>query len=138
MPDLARIPNAKTNLPPHSSRALRLAHRDIGRGRRVADRFGPLFPERPRLYADYETYLCGELAGWAQEILFAPRTVERGLFNPNAVRDLWTRHQRGDQLWTIGKIAPLMRLELVLRRLDDEHSDGTVGQARFEPVAPMT
>ena len=120
MPDLARIPNEKDNLPPHSSRALRLGHRAVGRGRRAVNRFVPLFPERPRLYADYENYLRGELADWAEGILLNPRTLERGLFNPDAVRDLWALHQSGDQLWTIGKIAPLMTLELVLRRLYDE------------------
>jgi asparagine synthase (glutamine-hydrolysing) len=123
MPDLARIPYEKDNLPAHSSRALRLGHRITGRARRAVNRVVPLFPERPRLYADYENYLRGELADWGWELLMAPRTLDRGLFNPDAVRGLWERHQRGDELWTIGKIAPLMTLELVLRRLYDADGD---------------
>lgn len=121
MPDLARIPNEKDNLPPHSSRALRATHRAVGRGRRAANRVTPRFPDRPRLYADYENYLRGDLAEWAQGILLDPTsTLGRDLFNPDAVRELWERHLRGDQLWTIGKVAPLISLELVLRRFYDE------------------
>lgn len=120
MPDLAMIPNEKDNLPPHTSRTLRFAHRAAGKARRTANRFLPVFPDHPRLYADYENYLRGELAGWAESILFAPQTMDRGLFNPTTVRDLWERHLHGDQLWTIGKIAPLITLELVLRRFHDE------------------
>lgn len=129
MPGLARIPNEKDNLPPHSSRALRLAHRAARRAGRAANRVAPLFPDRPRLYADYENYLRGELAGWAEGILLDQRTLDRRLFNPVAVRNLWERHQRGDQLWTIGKVAPLITLELVLRRLYDEDSDGMTGDS---------
>jgi asparagine synthase (glutamine-hydrolysing) len=44
------------------------------------------------------------------------------LFNPTAVRSLWERHLRGDELWTIGKIAPLMTIELVTRLLIDDES----------------
>jgi asparagine synthase (glutamine-hydrolysing) len=124
MPGLARIPNEKDNLPPHSSQALRIAHRAARRAGRAANRVAPLFPDRPRLYADYENYLRGELAEWAEGILLDQRTLDRGLFNPTAVRDLWERHLRGDQLWTIGKVAPLITLELVLRRFLDEDGDG--------------
>lgn len=119
MPGLARIPNEKTNLPPHSSQALRLTHRAANKLRRSVNRLAPIFPDHPRLYADYENNLRHELADWGQQILFSPSTLERGLFNPDTVRALWEQHQRGDHLWTIGKVAPLMTLELVLRRFFD-------------------
>jgi asparagine synthase (glutamine-hydrolysing) len=132
MPDLARIPNEKDNLPPHSSHALRTSHRAYQKSRRVAHRFTSRFPDRPRLYADYENYLRGELADWAEQILLDPRTLDRGFFNPVAVRDLWERHKRGDELWTIGKVAPLITLELVLRYFLDERAsvNSSVLQAR--------
>lgn len=136
MPDLARIPNEKDNLPPHSSRVLRTAHRVARRTRRAANRVAPLFPDYPRLYADYENYLRGELAGWAGDILLDPRTLDRGLFNPAAVRELWELHQRGDQLWTIGKVAPLITLELVLRGLYDE--DGSQPTPREAAISRVS
>jgi asparagine synthase (glutamine-hydrolysing) len=126
MPDLASIPNEKTNLPPHSSQAKRLTHRAMGKARRSVNRLVPIFPDRPRLYADYENYLRHELAGWGAEILLSPRTLDRGLFHGDAVRGLWEQHQRGDQLSTIGKVAPLMTLELVLRHLYDDSPDHRV------------
>jgi asparagine synthase (glutamine-hydrolysing) len=126
MPDLARIPNEKDNLPPHSSRGIRLAHRGLGRARRVANRVVPRWPDRTRLYADYEEYLRGDLRDWAEAILFSPRAAARGLLNPAAVRQLWERHQRGDQHWTIGAVAPLITLELVQRQLFDTDHSGAI------------
>lgn len=119
MPDLARIPNEKDQLPPHSSQALRFTYRALRRSRRTVSNVTPFFPESSRLYADYENYLRNELADWASGILLDPRALDRGLFNPVAVRELWERHQRGDELGTIGKIAPLITIELVLRRFFD-------------------
>ncbi|WP_129674284.1 asparagine synthetase B [Candidatus Chloroploca sp. Khr17] len=126
MPALAHIPCEKDNLPPHSSPLVRGRHRAMHRTQRVVNRLaGPYFPERPRLYADYENYLRHELKPWAEAILLAPRTLERGLFDPAMVRLLWERHQRGDELWTIGKIAPLITLELVMRRFIDAADQST-------------
>ncbi|NCC32768.1 MAG: hypothetical protein EOM24_12220 [Chloroflexia bacterium] len=83
-------------------------------------RVGGLFPQRPRLYADYEAYLRTDLRNWAESVLFDQRTIERGLFDQAAVRSLWQQHLAGDQLWTIGKIAPLLTLEMVMRRLFED------------------
>lgn len=130
MPELARIPHEKDDLPPHTSQLVRGVARGIGRVQRGLNRlagpYGPLFAVRPRLYADYEGYLRAELRTWAEAILFDRRTMARGLFDQSVVRQLWERHQRGEELWTIGKIAPLITLELVLRTLVD--GDGVMGQ----------
>jgi asparagine synthase (glutamine-hydrolysing) len=124
MPALARVPNEKTDQLPHSSALVRFAHTSLQRAKRGVNKItrpiaGPLFPDRPRLYADYENYLRTDLRQWAEAILFDRRTVERELFNPKAVHGLWERHMRGDELWTIGKIAPLITIELVTRQLVD-------------------
>jgi asparagine synthase (glutamine-hydrolysing) len=124
-PALARIPNEKDDLLPHSSRLVRGSHAALQRARRGARRVAghlglPSPTTRTRLYADYEHYLRTDLRPWAQEILFDERTIARGLFAPDAVRSLWERHQSGAELWTIGKIAPLITIELVLRSLLDE------------------
>lgn len=68
----------------------------------------------------YEHYLRTDLRAWSEGILFDGRLNERELFDSTAVRALWERHQRGNELWTIGKIAPLISVELVIRALLDE------------------
>jgi asparagine synthase (glutamine-hydrolysing) len=78
-----------------------------------------VFKERSTLYVDYENYLRGELRDWAENMLYDQRTVERGLFNPSFVRTLMNRHMSGAEEWTIGKIAPIMTYEMMLRRLYD-------------------
>lgn len=86
------------------------------RGRSWINRhLGPLFPELLTLYADYEEYLRTDLRAWAEDLLFGPQVLSRDLFDEETVRGLWRRHLSGQELWTIGKIAPLMNIELVLR-----------------------
>jgi asparagine synthase (glutamine-hydrolysing) len=79
----------------------------------------PVFPNYATLYADYEDYLRGDLREWAEEILFHPRTAARGIFDPTFLRSLMDRHLSGTEEWTVGKIAPLMTYEMMLRRLYD-------------------
>jgi asparagine synthase (glutamine-hydrolysing) len=128
MPGLALIPYEKDNELPHSSSALRAAHRALLYAGRAANKISrrSLFPQRPRLYADYEAYLRGDLRQWAEAMLFDRRTMARGLFRQEAVRSLWERHLRGDEYhWTIGKIAPLITIESVIRSLIDPHCELT-------------
>jgi asparagine synthase (glutamine-hydrolysing) len=79
-----------------------------------------IFNEHATLYADYENYLRGDLRGWAEGILFDRRTQDRGIFNIKALQSLMDRHQAGSELWTIGKIAPIISFEMMLRRLVDD------------------
>ncbi|MGQ9675073.1 MAG: asparagine synthase-related protein, partial [Chloroflexota bacterium] len=121
MPRLATVPYEKDDFLPHSSKLVRCPHATLRRAKNWINRCVlPLFPQRPRLYADYEDYLRTDLREWAEGILFDRRTLERGLFDPAAVRALWDRHLTGQELWTIGKIAPLMTIEMVLRSLHDD------------------
>lgn len=120
-PLLAMVPYERDGLIAHSNGALRVAARGVRKARHMFnERIWPLFPDRPRLYADYEQYLRTDLREWAEGILFSPRTAARGLFDQDVVRALWARHLSARELWTIGKIAPLITIELVLRDLYDE------------------
>mgnify|MGYP005844246209 CR=1 FL=1 len=121
MPRLAAVPHEKDDLVPHTNSIIYHWHAILQRGkRRLNCHLASVFPQRPRLYADYEEYLRTDLRDWAEGILFDQRTRDRGLFDPTAVRALWERHLKGNEIWTIGKIAPLMTIELVLRYLHDD------------------
>lgn len=117
LPCLARIPYAQDELLPTTNPLLRNSHAVIIKIFHRLNRYwGTIFPGRYTLYADYENYLRGELREWAEGILYDRRTVERGIFDPAFVRSLMERHLSGRELWTIGKIAPIMEYEMLLRR----------------------
>jgi asparagine synthase (glutamine-hydrolysing) len=119
-PRLARIPNNHDEFLPTTQPLVRGMHAlAIKLKRRFNRHLWPIFPELYTLYADYESYLCGELRDWAEDILFDRRTVERGIFNPAFLRTLMDRHLSGLEEWTIGKIAPVMTYEMMLRRFHD-------------------
>ncbi|RME97545.1 MAG: hypothetical protein D6768_19405 [Chloroflexi bacterium] len=77
------------------------------------------------LYADYENYLRTDLKAWAENILFDPQTLGRGIFNPAYIKSVWNRHQSGLEEWTIGKIAPLITYEMMLRRFGGDLTSHT-------------
>jgi asparagine synthase (glutamine-hydrolysing) len=119
MPHLARVPHDRDWRLPMNQSPLRAIHH-IGRAAmaRINTRL-PWFSLPATLYADYEMYLRTDLREWAEDLLLSPRATDRGLFDPEGVRALWDRHLGGRELWTIGKIAPLMTIELVMRALVD-------------------
>jgi asparagine synthase (glutamine-hydrolysing) len=120
MPHLATVPYDRDNRLPHSNPFVFHPHAILQRVKgRINRHLAPVFPEHATLYADYEQWLRTDLRAWAEDILFDPRTLERGLFDPDATRALWERHLSGTELWTIGKVAPLMTIELILRHLVD-------------------
>jgi asparagine synthase (glutamine-hydrolysing) len=75
--------------------------------------------QRPTLHEDPEGWLRRDLRGWAESLLFDRRTLERGLFNPAFLRSIFERHMSGHEIHTIGKIAPIMTYEMMLRRFYD-------------------
>jgi len=80
-----------------------------------------LFPMKMTqlLHGDPEHWLRDDLQEWAGNILFDKRTVERGIFNPSYVRSIFERHMCGREIWTIGKIAPLITFEMMMRKFFD-------------------
>ena len=88
--------------------------------RRINQHVKPIFADHHTLYADYENYLRYELRNWAENILYDKCTIERGIFNPAFVKTLMNRHLSGLEEWTIGKIAPIMTYEMMLRQFYDE------------------
>ena len=130
MPMLARIPNEKDNRLPHSNP---WRYHSFAFAQKIKNRINrhlvPVFADRPRLYADYENYLRTDLRQWAEAILFDPRTEARGLFDPAVVRELWRRHLAGTEPWTIGKVGPLISIELALRCFVDGNLGFTRGVA---------
>jgi asparagine synthase (glutamine-hydrolysing) len=120
-PSLVYIPYDKEEYLPTSRRPIREFHALAVKLKRRLRRYHPtLFPALSTLYADYEHYLRHELRDWAEEILFDRRVAERGLFDPAFLRTLMARHCSGMEQWTIGKIAPLITYEMMLRRLCDD------------------
>jgi asparagine synthase (glutamine-hydrolysing) len=115
LPRLARIPYDKKEYLPSVNP---LVHGTHMLAVRTLKRLG-LFPKRPSLYADYENFLRHELRPWAERILYDPRTEQRGLFDPAFVRSLMNRHLAGHEEWILGKIAPLITFEMVLREFFD-------------------
>ncbi len=86
---------------------------------RINRHLAPIFSQLGTLYADYEHWLCTDLRDWAESILFDKRTLGRNIFNPQFIRSIWERHQAGREIWTIGKIAPIMTYEMMLRKFYD-------------------
>lgn len=120
IPAVTRIPRDTDGLLPTDRQWVRKAH---ALGRKI-DRhlIQPLRPHRPawqRLHGDPENWLRNDLGEWAAGILFDPRTTSRAFFDPAFVRSLLERHLRGKELWTVGKVAPLVTFEMMLRRFYD-------------------
>jgi asparagine synthase (glutamine-hydrolysing) len=67
------------------------------------------------IHEDPEGWLRRDLREWAEELLFDPRTLARGIFNPAFLRSIFERHMSGHEVHTIGKIAPIMTYEMMLR-----------------------
>lgn len=75
--------------------------------------------QRRIIHEDPEGWLRRDLRDWAEALLFDPRTLERGIFSPAFLRSIFERHMSGHEVHTIGKIAPIMTYEMMLRRFYD-------------------
>lgn len=119
-PSLSLIPYDYDEMLPTNNTALRTTHHFVSRlKRRTQKALGLARPHRSTLHSDYETWLRTDLRDWGESILFDRRVEDRGLFNPEFIRSIWNRHQSGKEVATIGKIAPIMSYELMLREFVD-------------------
>lgn len=119
-PRLALIPYAQNDYLPTTRRAVYLTHASVTKIRqRLVQHLPQWFAGRPTLYADYENYVRGALRTWTSDLLYDSRTVSRGIFRPGFVRSLLDRHLSNREVWTIGKLAPIMTYEMMLRALVD-------------------
>jgi asparagine synthase (glutamine-hydrolysing) len=119
-PELAMVPYDKDNQLVTDRHLVRAGHDVIQRAKQWVNRhIHPTFDRRFTLYANYEHYLRSSLKAWGESILFDKRTLDRGIFNPDFLHSLWDRHQSGRERHTIGKIAPIMSYEMMLRRFYD-------------------
>ena len=116
-PALARVPYDKTGLP-LSDHALSGNWHRVKKAvsSRLSKRWPHLFPQYATLYADYEGWLRAELREWGEGLLLSDETLTRGIFDEAMVRSLWLRLQSGAEPNVIGKLAPLMTYEMMLRR----------------------
>lgn len=71
----------------------------------------------PRSYKDYDNWLRGILREWMQDILLSPRSLERGYFNPEFVKNLVASHLAGNN-YSAG-LGALLTLELWHRKYID-------------------
>ncbi len=120
MRPLGRIPYDKDNLPITDSNVRRLAAMAVNKGKAFVNRqWAGVFPDLTTLHSDYEGWLRTDLRPWAEDLLIGEQAVNRGLFRPEAVRSLWRRMLSGSEPDMIGKLAPIMTLEMLLRRSFD-------------------
>lgn len=119
-PRLSYVPHARDGFLPTTHAWAREPHAWLVRlARKINAHIAPVFPEPATTYADYERYIRTDLRVWAEDLLVGARTCDRGLFNPAFLRALWARLQRGREPDIIGKAAPIMTYELMLRRFYD-------------------
>jgi len=117
MRPLGQIPHDKDNLPITDRPAQRLAALVANKGKALLSRHGRrVFPELSTLHSDYEGWLRTDLRSWSEDLLFGAQTLSAGLFRTEAVRSVWRLLLSGKEPDIIGKLAPIMTLEMVLRQ----------------------
>jgi len=72
------------------------------------------------IHEDPEGWLRKDLMGWAEGLLLSSTTLGREFYNAAFLRSLLERHRGGREEHIIGKIAPIMTYEMMLRRFYDQ------------------
>ena len=120
LPELTKIPYEYDEFLPTTNTFLRSTHAGVVKFKRKFNRHvWNIFPEHFTLYADYQNYLRDELREWGEQILYDQKTAEREIFDPSFLKTLMKRHLSRMEDATIGKIAPLITYEMMLRRFYD-------------------
>lgn len=120
MPALGKVPYDKDNMPITNGKAGFLAAKMIRKGKSTINRYvRPIFPEHEVLHSDYESWLRTDLRAWGEDLLLGDRILSRGIYNPASLKSLWSRQLSGLEPDSIGKVAPIMTLEMITRRFID-------------------
>jgi asparagine synthase (glutamine-hydrolysing) len=120
-PEVTWIPRASDGVILTARPPFRTMHRLMQKGKHRFNRHvWRLFSEQTAFHGDPETWFRQDWSEWAAGILFDNRTRDRGIFAPAALHSLFRRHMAGNELWTIGKIAPLITVEMAIRYLLDD------------------
>lgn len=124
-PDLAKVPWEATGeplVPSMRGTAVRFTRQLRWRLRSAGLRFVP--PPRRRPYAEYGHWFRTVLRPWVEEVLLSERALDRGLFEPEAIRTLVAEHVAG--MDHTRKLGVLLTFELWCRRFLDQ--DGGVNK----------
>jgi len=120
MPRLAKVPYDKDDLPVTSNDLALASARVMQKLRSRFNRHvAEIFPRYKTLHSDYESWLRQELRDWGHEIFLGDRILQRKTYDPASLESLWARLQSAIESNIIGKIAPIMTYEMLLRRFYD-------------------
>jgi asparagine synthase (glutamine-hydrolysing) len=120
IPQVTWVPRDSDNTLLTDQKLIRILHSLLQKTKhRINRHVLPIFPEWRAFHSAPEEWLRNDLRDWAANILLNPRTLERGILNPAFVRSIFDRHMAGHEIWTIGKIAPLITFEMMMRRYFD-------------------
>ena len=96
---LSKIPCTPDNLPLSPCfRNIALQGKQLAKWHMHKRGLGKLVGPQKRPYRDYHNWFRGVLRGWVEENLLSPRSLERGYYNPDYVRDLVSKHMEGANL----------------------------------------
>jgi len=110
-PKLAQVPISNTGFPMMAcARDTVLRGKEVIRWHLEAKGLGRLIGPSHRPYKDYNRWFRTVLRNWVEETLLSRRSLERGYFNPDAVRQMVSDHMAGADYAV--RIGALMSLEL--------------------------
>jgi asparagine synthase (glutamine-hydrolysing) len=117
-PELAKIPVTETHLPLVScmrDALIRMESNVRWKARSAGLKW--ISVSKRKSYTDYNGWMRAELRPWVEGILLNSRTLDRGYFNPDSVRNLVTEHLNGTD--NALKLGALINLELWHRWIID-------------------
>jgi asparagine synthase (glutamine-hydrolysing) len=116
-PRAASVTWQRTNIPPawgyHANFAAMAMHRIVGK---LASPFG-VAPFKSLKVADPAAWLRGEWRAAVERILFAPQTLQRGVWDADAAQSLWHAHLAGAN--HTRQLAAMISVELFARQVLD-------------------
>jgi asparagine synthase (glutamine-hydrolysing) len=120
LPELTYIPYDYDDFLPTTNSMIRNSHAALVKLKRRFNRhIWDIFPDHFTLYADYQNYLRTDLRQWAEDILYDQKTADREIFDLSFLKTLMKRHLSKMEDATIGKVAPLITYEMMLRHFYD-------------------